>query len=320
MRKANNKKPAAEVNENPKQTIWKKSMLIKPVAMLVFIIVIVIFYSTAWFTHNDSGSVNDLKMSDHAPEYDISFLPNGKDGIYSEEYQKLIGDTSALVWKMTDEANMNNLNEDSEGIYPGSCGVISFYVTPRVNDLKLKFSFEILGITYSEDESGNISMEKLDSESTPASFLNGHILLFGSRSGEKNYTYSEPILSDEDMKRVINRSYMDQKGESQQVDIYWVWPKTLSTLVDARKNPKVTEEPFTKGDDYESVVGNVLGFPDFYFNFKDDIRDGDISADSIAADYEKYSGYYDKADNDIGNGIDYILLKLSVSEEDSLGK
>ena len=39
----------------------------------------------------------------------------------------------------------------------------------------------------------------------------------------------------------------------------------------------------------------------------------------IASEYQRYGDYYDQADNDIGMGVDFILLKLSVEEADSSG-
>ena len=41
---------------------------------------------------------------------------------------------------------------------------------------------------------------------------------------------------------------------------------------------------------------------------------GEVTRAVIARDYDIYGDYYDQADNDIGMGVNFILLKMSVSE------
>lgn len=330
MDEMNNERSAAVPSEKTKRTKAQKLELIKTASMAVIILIILIFETIAWFTIGGNDAMDKLTMADNSLEYDISFLENGKDGIYTEEYRDMIGDPSALVWQMTAENNMDNLDEKSNGIYPGAYGVISFYITPKVSDLDLALSFEVVGVkkkseteSSSDTESAADTLETLDSAEIPAKYLNGHILLFGERiKGEDGYTYSEPILSDKDMKRVLKKSYTDKKDEPQLVNIYWVWPETLSTLIDARNSGSVavTEKPFTENDDYNKISQNVTSFPSYYLQFESEDESTSITEENIVADYGKYGGYYDLADNNIGGNIDYLLLKLSVTKTDSDGK
>lgn len=329
MHKKNNEKFGSVPSEKTKRTKAQKLELIKTASAAVIILIILIFETIAWFTIGGNDAMDKLTMADNSLEYDISFLENGKDGIYTKEYRDMIGDPSALVWQMTAENNMDNLDEESNGIYPGAYGVISFYITPKVSDLDLALSFEVVGVkkkseteSASDTESTADTLETLDGTKSPAKYLNGHILLFGKRSeGEDGYTYSEPILSDNDMKRVLKKSYADKKDEAQLVNIYWVWPETLSTLIDAREctSVTVTEKPFTVGDDYAKIAANVLAYPEYYMQLEND-KSHAITEENIVSDYGKYGGYYDLADNNIGGNIDYLLLKLSVTKTDSDGK
>ena len=90
-------------------------------------------------------------------------------------------------------------SESNEGIYPGSFGYIEFYIRSFVDSIDLDLTFEIKGYTASENgASQSAVMTQLDQDDSPASFLNGHILLFESREEGANgdYVYSDPIMSD----------------------------------------------------------------------------------------------------------------------------
>ena len=136
-------------------------------------------------------------------------------------------------------------------------------------------------------------------------------------------------------------------GTKNQVDIYWVWPNTLSNIVDATSCEKmvVIETPFTSGNDYSAIVTNIETYPEYYLkmdgenstngsgtntgnssgssntgnssgssNGSGTTGPGEVSRAVIARDYDIYGDYYDQADNDIGMGVNFILLKMSVSE------
>lgn len=276
-----------------------------------------------------------MSVAVSGPNYDILVLENGSDGIYYD-YHSLVKDSSAVVWQMAETNNMGNYNDTSinKGIKPGSDGVISFYVKPYVDTVDLSFTFELLGYRYDENEEDK--MKQLDLDDSPAIFLNGHILLFEERTGtEENYTYSKPILSNEDMQRVISKNTYSRKvnDEPTQVDIYWVWPTTLSTLIDARNCEKinVTEIPFlnqtpysdaSSKSAYKEVVDNILTYTDYYCKgVSRSVNANDrLTESAIVTDYDKYGDYYDQADNDIGMGVNFILLKMSVSEVSSGGE
>ena len=274
------------------------------------------------------------------PNYDILVLEDGSDGRYYNDYHSLVRDQSAVVWQMTADNNMENYGDvaANQGIRPGSYGVVSFYVKPYVESVDLSFSFEILGYSYDEDaEDTEDKMKLLESDEIPAQFLNGHILLFEERTGdaEDNYVYSKPILSNADMQRVISQNTYARKADSEpsQVDIYWVWPMTLSRLIDAREchkimvseSPFLSTAPYSESSDtsaYSEVTDNIITYPDFYFKGMSRPAEagGGFNAAAIVTDYDKYGDYYDQADNDIGMGVDFILLKMSVSEVSSDGE
>lgn len=261
------------------------------------------------------------------PDYEILVLSGGTNGIYYDEYHSGIIAPSTVVWKMTNTNNMENYSSEvaGSGIHPGSSGVVSFYVKPFIPSIDLDLSFEILGYTATEN-SGEITMTQIDSNEPQAVFLSGHILLFAERSGTAgNYTYGSPILSNEDMKRIIANKTFTGAGTETLVNIYWVWPQTLSDLVDARTCQKieVTKIPFAADStSYNAVVNNILDYPDYYCKGVSRPANASerLSETNLATDYDKYGDYYDLADNDIGMYVDYILLRLSTDRSDTSGE
>lgn len=352
MKKVHNEMPDAAASVSLEQ--YKKMLVISLIKLCIPVVLgvaVLCFASVAWFATNTSVRGNGMSVVASGPNYEISVCP-GSNGLYYENYHKLVQDQSAIVWQMTETNNMENIENGSEetnsdntsqGIHPGSYGVISFFVTPKVETVNLKFTFEVVGYVVEETQEGGktkITMTALEQNSEPAKYLNGHLLLFGGRKpledGSSVFIYSDPILSNDDMKRVIASKKFKNDTPSTQVDIYWVWPRTLSTLVDARgcENVPVSVIPFTEGDHYQKIVNNILTYPKYYL--KESLLTGSstqggegenaesgqaqkLSLTEIVTEYQRYGDYYDQADNDIGMGIDFVLLKLSVEEADSSG-
>ena len=251
----------------------------------------------AWFVSNSKVNGEKMSVMMQGGNFKISCRTDGTDGAYFDDYHSKVRDSSAIIWQMTQDYNMENYEEidpqnENVGIHPGSYGWITFYVTPLINSIDLDFEFEIVGYTATKDKNTQlITMAPLDPEESPASFLNGHILLFGNRTlvGDE-YVYSDPILSNEDMKRTLKG--INYTGQA--VNIYWVWPKTLSKLVDATSCEKlvITEEPFTNtsGNDYAKIVENIVTYPQYYLKgFEaDDEGEGEnaLTASEIATNYD----------------------------------
>ncbi|MCR5458019.1 MAG: hypothetical protein K6F14_08075 [Clostridiales bacterium] len=295
--------------------------LLLVVSCFLSVFILFMYFSFGWFSDNRSVDGTGMQVVVKGPDYEILTLENGSNGIYYDDYHAGVKDSSSMIWQMTDESNMSNYDnsESNNSIHPGSYGVVSFYVRPFKDSIDLDFTFEIIG--YAAEENNNeITMTQLDSSDSPAQYLNGHILLFETRGGtDGDYTYSNPITSNEEMKRIVSEKEYTGSGEATLVNIYWVWPQTLSDLVDARSCTKVdvSKTPFTYADttSYNAVVNNIINYPDFYFDGVDRPTDDSekLSATDIATDYNVYGDYYDRADNEIGMGVNYVVLKVSTN-------
>lgn len=294
-------------------------------------------------------------------------------------------DIPSGVWLMTNEANFGNY-QNSIGIKPGSYGKVTFNVTPLIDEIDLQFTFDVIGYHSSdsvfddENENSELTLTPVaDIENKGADivqYLNGHILLFENRTpvyetttvtdpetGEEivtntqnilRYIYAGLIETGEDMNRILKntaKTHFSGKNTATSVDIYWVWPNTLSTLVDVSSREDIQEIPFCIGEDLTKVTNYVLAYPQYFLkgyttsnsdnsndnndnaleddagsegqsdegNAPDDSNDETVSGSSltleaITDDYEIYGDMYDMADNDIGMNVNYILLKLTATE------
>jgi len=236
---------------------------------------------------------------------------------------------TSMVWKMTAENNMGNYTGE-EGISPGSYGTISFYVKPRDASIDLDLSFEIVGYKYLKttetvEGGGTTTTKSMTQVSNELQgYLAGHIFLFETRTPVYDdpdsvnrkiisYIYSNPILSTTDLKKEIsNRTYY-KANENTPVNIYWVWPKTLSTLVDARANSYISISPFCENADYTAVVANITTYPARYL-YQYSNSGTTLTETLISSQYETYGDLYDRADNEIGLNVSYITLKMTSSE------
>lgn len=314
----------------------RRAALVKMAAMLVFVIVVMIFGSIAWFTMNKDVSNTGMGVKIGSDAYQIVPV-DGIDSIYQDYYKYIENYSSdALVWKMNDESNMENFTGDV-GISPGSFGTISFYVQPRDESINLDLTFNIVGYEYKE-ETEETGTQKTTRTMTIVSdelqnYLSGHLFLFQKRDpvydnpdDSENrkiisYIYSDPILSGADLSKVISNRTFTRTNQNTPVNIYWVWPKTLSTLVDATANANVSIEPFSNGTDRTAIINNIAAYPAYYFYNSNDsattlatLHQSATPAKLMSDEYDTYGDLYDRVDNEVGLKVSYITLKMTSSE------
>lgn len=274
-------------------------------------VVLIGVLTMAWFANNTKVSGTNMSITVKGPNYEISSLANSSDGLYYSNYHSIVKDPSALVWKMTADNNMDNYGGTDEGIEPGSSGTISFLVTPRERNLQLTFTLEIVAYV-SVTNNGVITMNEVSNESLN-NYLCGHLLLFEDYDPETEY-YSKLIASGSNKSRSFTKTFEDEEvNTAVQVDIYWVWPRNLSNLVNAYDGTSVVVRPMfdTSDSTYANVLSNISSYPQYYF--KGTVSDT-LSETFLSTNYSTYGSLYDGADNDIGAGVEYLLVKLSVSD------
>ena len=311
-------KSSNEDEEEKKATTFG---LVKTFSMMVLALVVLIFVSTAWFTMKENVDVTGMGFKVLTDRYIITSLDDTDNGVYYADYHSKIReneDETTLVWQVKSGSHLNNIDTtgDNVGIGPGSKGVISFYVTPTVDTtVDITFNFETFGYVVNEvtgsgsgaSGSGDYTVDEIDSVSLK-NYLAGHILLFEEYNPNTG-KYSKPIPLNGERKRVLSKSFTGA-GVRKQVDIYWIWPQNLSNIVHI---DDVGQEPICNypSTDYNSVVSYVTSFPQFFL--QGNWTGQTVREETIHDNYSTYGGYYDGADNDIGSGVEYVLLRMSTA-------
>lgn len=334
---------SSDSQEKNQKVVAARKNLVRVGSLAVLAFVVWLFATIAWFTSNKDVGGSGMGVKVGADAYQIVPV-DGNDSIFQEYYNYMENSSiDALVWKMTAENNMDNYDSDNDtGISPGAYGKISFYVKPRDESIDLDLSFSIDGYKYTEQsadaEEGGAEITTSEAETTtqekvktmtPVSdelkgYLAGHIFLFLNREdtydkpegveGRKivSSIYSNPILSQSDLSKVIRSRNFTRENQDTAVDIYWVWPKTLSTLVDATENANVTITPFSESIHRKAIEDNIIAYPNYYFYQYSDIETT-LTADILSDEYDKYGDLYDRVDNEIGLNVSYITLKMTSS-------
>ena len=313
------KKEEEEKKDLAALLLERKKITFNLVLLLAASFVVLIGVLTmAWFARNTvvKGKGQGISAKDGAP-FIISFSQDAVDGAYYDYHEAIGSDlgTGTISWKMQESENLNNYGEEPQGIKPGSKGIISFNATPLVDSTTLRYEMELVG--YVSETSGNdITMTETDNDLLK-SYLCGHIMFFQDYDPE-NEVYSNPILSDADAKRIFTKT-ISGRNSATKVEIYWVWPEHLSDLVNVTATNAEAGEPFTDVNTahYTNILNNVCTYPAYYFKLEaaDPLGSG-VTEQKIGNSYPSYNGAYDDADNDIGTGIEYLLLRMNITTTD----
>ena len=302
----------------------RRASYIKMTAMVGFVVAIIAFSSIAWFTMNREVEGSGVQMKADDTSY-VIISQSGSPSAFNDK-QNLLEITDANVWEMTDENNMKNYGEEAEGIGPGSYGKICFYVEPKGESVMLDLSFEVVGYQYNEEETPPMTRVN----SGLQDFLTGHILLFETRTPYPNennveyYIYSDPILTDPVTGlRVSKNKTFTKVNKNTPKQIYWVWAKTLSKLVDVSdENSGVSVVPLcaneeNNDEDYQKIVANIIAHPTRYFDSY--TGTGTLTENEMVTAYDTFGGKYDSADYQIGRNVHYVTLRMTTKESTSGG-
>ena len=309
----------------------RKRALIKLGAMGVITVIILIFATIAWFTMNREVGTSGMGVKSKGLSFELITLSGdntNKNGVYYDPYHTAIRENESEgydIWLVDSGSNINNYSntgtdDGTLGIEPGSSGTIKYYIKPY-EDVTVTFTFQTIGYRAHTTTVGGqetVSMTELSSAAgRPACFLNGHILLF---EGHDSY-YTGLIPTGNDGKRVFSRFFEfggnydadtdgDGTDDAYEVEIHWIWPITLDTLV-YNSNSAATmicDKDAVVGEgetnDYNRVVNNICTYPQYYLN-----------GYSTTTTYTETmlvgrNAMYNDADQEIGMNVEYVLLRL----------
>lgn len=313
---------AADEHVRTLKDFWKDFLVS---GLFVLAAIVAIFACLAWFAANNRVSATGSTIAAKAARYSLTATGEGEPDAHTGYYERTDAEKQNIAKLDTTDAMTvtlgSNLNNESAGsLYPGARGKITFTVTPLVDDLNgvtINLS-RVLKVT------GNVVVEDGKTLTSDAQTLlglaKGHLLFFTSC---QNGYYSGRVV---DSKIRIDKSEFCKKGssettESKEVSLYWVWPEYFQNFV-LTGNTNYYKNLFAAVDDAKSDYGALQADMNAHkTNYFYGAANGTSAANAPAVsssmsfgDTAICSALYNNADEQIGNKVEYIQLRISAQE------
>lgn len=313
---------AADEHVQTLKDFWKDFLVS---GLFVLAAIVAIFACLAWFAANNRVSATGGTIGAKAGRYSLTATGEGEPDAHTGYYERTDAEKQNITRLDTTDAMTvtleSNLNNESAGsLYPGARGKITFTVKPLVDDLN--------GITINLSRvlkvTGNVVVEDGKTLTSDAQTLlglaKGHLLFFTSC---QNGYYSGRVV---DSKIRIDKSEFCKKGssettESKEVSLYWVWPEYFQNFV-LTGNTNYYKNLFAAAGDAKSDYGALQAdMNEHKANYFYGAANGTSAANAPAvsssmsfSDTAICSALYNNADEQIGNKVKYIQLRISAQE------
>lgn len=344
---------SAESHKEALKSLW--STFVTTGVIMILIIVFIAFGGFGWFVsntqvHGASGGVFARGQTD----FELATVGSKPQGVYDSLFglsriltSETIGGTKYYVssgnssFYVSSSQNLNNYLENAD-LRPGNRGSFDIYLIRR-NTKANNLCLEPVLTPYLEDK--NPIVPPLEGETptevqTVAEFLKGHFLLFtnmddkGMYSGNIDFSQlleidfsNASMISVRQGERTLTwgeRVPADTDTEVYRFPVYWVWPDQFGNFIYTgnayNKNLFVDD----KVDDYQSFLDMMQdnnGYKKFFSVAENEKRPsiGEIldptDYHQATKDYDLYTGWYNLADEKIGEIIRYIELGFEISNE-----
>lgn len=313
---------AADEHVRTLKDFWKDFLVS---GLFVLAAIVAIFACLAWFAANNRVSATGGTIGAKAGRYSLTATGEGEPDAHTGYYERTDAEKQNITRLDTTDAMTvtleSNLNNESAGsLYPGARGKITFTVKPLVDDLNgvtINLS-RVLKVT------GNVVVEDGKTLTSDAQTLlglaKGHLLFFTSC---QNGYYSGRVV---DSKIRIDKSEFCKKGssettESKEVSLYWVWPEYFQNFV-LTGNTNYYKNLFAAAGDAKSDYGALQADMNAHkTNYFYGAANGTSAANAPAVSSSMSFGataicsaLYNNADEQIGNKVEYIQLRISAQE------
>lgn len=315
---------AADEHVRTLKDFWKDFLVS---GLFVLAAIVAIFACLAWFAANNRVSATGSTIGAKADRYTLTAAGEGESGAHVGYYERtdegkqtIAGLDTADAMTVTLGSNLNN--ETAGSLYPGARGKITFTVKPLVSDLdrvtiNLSRLLKFTNIDVVED-GGTLAPEA----EALLGLIKGHLLFFTSC---ENGFYSGRVV---DSKIEIRKSEFCDKGDVTKptnkpvtINLYWVWPEYFQNFI-LTGNTNYYKNLFAAaGDarsDYGALQADMNAHKANYFygtaNGTSAANAPAVSADMSFGDTAICSALYNNADEQIGNKVEYIQLRISAQE------
>lgn len=291
---------AADEHAQTLKDFWKHFMVS---GLFVVAALVIILACVAWFLNNSQIKANGIDTSTAGARYTLS-SEGTQQGAYDQEAGKADLQTGQAGFDVTDSMNVSatsnlvNLSEN-DVLGPGSYGQLTFTVTPYADDLGA------VTVSLSREFKGK---QGAVSEAVKA-LASGHVLFFESCA---NGYYESPILDDE--LTITQNDFRDASGKTTKPvtkTLYWVWPEYIQNFV-YTGNANYYKNLFAADNDSYKAMQQYINTNKG--SFYSDQTVPDLSSTMPSADLATCATAYNKADDEIGNAVEYYQVRLTANE------
>ena len=316
---------AADEHVRTLKDFWKDFLVS---GLFVLAAIVAIFACLAWFAANNRVSATGSTIGAKAGRYTLTAAGEGESGAHVGYYERTDAEKQNIAKLDTTDAMTvtlgSNLNNETAGsLYPGARGKITFTVKPLVSDLdgvtiNLSRLLKVTNIVGVVGDGGTLAPEA----EALLGLIKGHVLFF--TSCENGY-YSGRVTNSQ---ITIPKSSFCEGGneakptnQSVPVTLYWVWPEYFQNFV-LTGNTNYYKNLFAAaGDaksDYGALQADVNEHKANYFygaaNGTSAVNAPLVSSSMSFSDTAICSALYNNADEQIGNKVKYIQLRISAQE------
>lgn len=316
---------AADEHVRTLKDFWKDFLVS---GLFVLAAIVAIFACLAWFAANNRVSATGSTIGAKAGRYTLTAAGEGESGAHVGYYERTDAEKQNITRLDTTDAMTvtleSNLNNESAGsLYPGGRGKITFTVKPLVSDLdgvtiNLSRLLKVTNIVGVVGDGGTLAPEA----EALLGLIKGHVLFF--TSCENGY-YSGRVTNSQ---ITIPKSSFCEGGneakptnQSVPVTLYWVWPEYFQNFV-LTGNTNYYKNLFAAAGDAKSDYGALQADMNerkanyFYgaANGTSAVNAPLVSSSMSFSDTAICSALYNNADEQIGNKVKYIQLRISAQE------
>ena len=316
---------AADEHVRTLKDFWKDFLVS---GLFVLAAIVAIFACLAWFVANNRVSATGSTIGAKAERYTIAAASDDDAHVgYYERNERTDKEKQAIAGLDTTDAMTvtlgSNLNNETAGsLYPGARGKISFTVKPLVGDLNgvtinLSRVLKVTGVGVVGD-GGTLTSEA----EALLGLIKGHLLFF---TRCENGYYSGRVV---DGKIEIPKSAFCEDGKttnptnkSVPITLYWVWPEYFQNFV-LTGNTNYYKNLFASAGDEKSDYGALQADmnthkTNYFYGSAGSTSAAEaptVSADMSSSDTAICSALYNNADEQIGDKVEYIQLRISAQE------
>lgn len=272
---------------------WKRFMVS---GLFVVAALVIILACLAWLLNNSQVNATGVGVDTAGARFAIS-SDGTQQGIYDWEAGKAGLDVTDSM-NVSAISNLVNLSA-GDVLGPGSYGQLTFTVTRYADDL------EGVQIDISREFKGK---QGADVSTAVQSLASGHLLFFES-CDDKGY-YGSRILDD----KLTIEFPSGNTTNSVTKTLYWVWPEYIQNFVYIGNANYYKNLFVADNDSYKAMQDYINANKTSFYSISSGQTVPDLSSTMSSADLSACAVAYNKADDDIGNAVEYYQVRLTSSE------